>query len=129
MTGTTTSMSTLHTNYDVGDIVQKRVSLESLDLAEKIKYVENHFHPSPPYQHFCTQVVDKGTQCPKALMFQSSWLDQYNWLVYSASDAGGYCPDSIPTLAQCWLTLYTTMAHGRHTTLDQCSLDRWRMVG
>ena len=26
-------------------------------------------------------------------------------------------------------TLYTTMAHGRHTTLDQCSFDRWRMVG
>ena len=26
-------------------------------------------------------------------------------------------------------TLYTTMAHGRHTTLDQCSLDHWRMVG
>ena len=26
-------------------------------------------------------------------------------------------------------TLYTTMAHGWHTTLDQCSFDRWRMVG
>ena len=26
-------------------------------------------------------------------------------------------------------TLYTTMTHGRHTTLDQCSFDRWRMVG
>ena len=26
-------------------------------------------------------------------------------------------------------TLYTTMAHGQHTTLDQCSFDRWRMVG
>ena len=26
-------------------------------------------------------------------------------------------------------TLYTTMAHGRHTTLDQCSFDCWRMVG
>ena len=26
-------------------------------------------------------------------------------------------------------TLDTTMAHGRHTTLDQCSFDRWRMVG
>ena len=89
--GTTTSMSTLHTKYDVGDIVQKRVSLESLDPAEKIKYVENHFRPSPSYQHFCTQVVDKGTQGPKTLMFQSSWLDQYHWLVYSASDAGGYC--------------------------------------
>ena len=89
--GTTTSMSTLHMNYDVGDIVQKRVSLESLDPAETIKYVENHFRPSPSYQLFCTQVVDKGTQGPKTLMFQSSWLDQYNWLVYSASDAGGYC--------------------------------------
>ena len=26
-------------------------------------------------------------------------------------------------------TLYTTMTHGWHTTLDQCSYDRWRMVG
>ena len=33
----------------------------------------------------------KGPKGPKTLMFQSSWLDQYNWLVYSASDTGGYC--------------------------------------
>ena len=26
-------------------------------------------------------------------------------------------------------TLYTTMAHGWHTTLDQCSFDCWHMVG
>ena len=26
-------------------------------------------------------------------------------------------------------TVYTTMAHGCHTTLCQCSFERWRMVG
>ena len=40
-----------------------------------------------------TSVHKLSTKGPKVqkLMFQSSWLDQYNWLVYSASDAGGYC--------------------------------------
>ena len=38
-------------------------------------------------------------------------------------------PDSIPTLAQCWFNVVHYNGHGRHTTLDQCSFDRWRMVG
>ena len=43
------------------------------------------------------------------------------------------CPSSTQIAFLRWSnvgsTLYTTMAHGRHTTLDQCSFDRWRMVG
>ncbi|KAJ8032894.1 Zinc finger MYM-type protein 1 [Holothuria leucospilota] len=84
------TVPTLHT-YDVGDIVQNRVSLETLDQAARIKYVENHFHPPASYENYCTQIIHKGNQGAKTLKFQSLWLDQYNWLVYSPSEAGGYC--------------------------------------
>lgn len=77
--------------YDVGAIVQGGVCLDKLDPAEKIKYLENHFHPSADYQHFHTQVIKKGNQPQKTLRFQSSWLETYNWLVYSPLDNGGYC--------------------------------------
>ena len=76
-----------------GDIVQKTgFPWKVLIQQKKIKYVENHFRPSPSYQTLLyTSCRQRDPKVQKTLMFQSSWLDQYNWLVYSASDAGGYC--------------------------------------
>ena len=53
------------------------------------------FHCTEPRLYdiaFSTCNVQKSSEKKEKLfMFQSSWLEQYKWLVYSPSQQGGYC--------------------------------------
>ena len=70
----------------------------------------------------------------------SEKLYKFNRMPFGYTGSGGFFQRSVDNVladtqiaflrwSNVGSTLYTTMAHGRHTTLDQCSFDRWRMVG
>ena len=77
---------------DVGYILNGTVSRTTLSDYEKCQYLTNHFDPEPGYQKFVTQTVTRGkNKETKKLVFQSSWLQKYGWLVYSPVAEGGLC--------------------------------------
>ena len=78
--------------YDVGNILEGKVVLETLDKEEKLNYLKNHYTPRTGYDKFITQTVMKGKDRKvKTLTFQASWLQKYKWLIYSEAVRGGLC--------------------------------------
>ena len=69
---------------DFGQVVQLKSERDLTDN-EKLFLLRHHFVPSKNYQ-FPAKVISGRTR-----HFQSSWLDQYNGLVYSELEDGGYC--------------------------------------
>ena len=57
----------------------------SLSHQHKFTLLKSHFRLRDNY------VFPKTKQNNKMRSFQASWLKTYPWLVYSASEDGGYC--------------------------------------
>ncbi len=68
---------------DFGRIV-KLMSSRQLTSDEKYYLLKHHFIPDKTY-NFPIHIGDHNRK------FQTKWLDEYNGLVYSVSDDGGYC--------------------------------------
>ena len=78
--------------YDVGNFLTGEVNRDSLSNCEKSKYLSEHFKPDKNYQSYVKQTLIRGkTKQKKVLTFQTSWLENYGWLVYSPAVGGGLC--------------------------------------
>ncbi len=69
---------------DFGRIV-KLMSSRQLTSDEKYYLLKHHFIPDKTYNFPIHSIGDHNRK------FQTKWLDEYNGLVYSVSDDGGYC--------------------------------------
>jgi len=69
---------------DFGCIV-KLMSSRQLTPNEKYYLLKHHFIPDKTYNFPIHSIGDHNRK------FQTKWLDEYNGLVYSVSDYGGYC--------------------------------------
>ena len=70
--------------------------------------------------------VDDVCLCPSSCYYECGVLCYLFLLIFENGSCSQIAFLRWPNVGS---TLYTTMAHGRHTTLDQCSFDRWHMVG
>ena len=67
------------------DFVNYVGSAQSLNSAERLSALQDHFKPDKRYS-FPTR-----TEYRKQRSFTYCWLEQYDWLVYSPSQDGAYC--------------------------------------
>lgn len=81
----------VHTDLDIGTIVSGDVSVDSLSNETKAQYLKKHFVPSTSYKFPGETVIKGKDKKSKTLTFQHSWLSEFEWLVYSPSEEGGYC--------------------------------------
>ena len=69
----------------LSDFVNYVGSAQSLNSAERLSALQDHFKPDKRY-NFPTH-----TEYRKQRSFRYCWLEQHDWLVYSPSQHGAYC--------------------------------------
>ena len=69
----------------VGDLFRQKTAFKSLNQAEKLDIINNHFRPGENYAF--PKVFMNG--CNRS--FQRSWQQCYPWLIYSQECDGGFC--------------------------------------
>ena len=85
--GSDSTVDVVH--YDVGHIVNKTSDRSKLSQQDILNYLDKHFVPTENFK-FHEQKIFKATENRHVtLTFQTSWLRQYPWLVYSPTVQGG----------------------------------------
>ena len=70
---------------DVGALLRKKITIKSLNQAEKLNVLTNHYKPGADFAF--RKVFMNG--CNRS--FQRAWLEKYPWLVYSKECDSGFC--------------------------------------
>ena len=84
-------------------LVRQKTAFKSLNQAEKLNIINNHFRPEENYA--LPKVFMNG--CNRS--FQRSWRQRYPWLVYSKECDGGFClPCILFAIRESLGTLVTT---------------------
>ena len=73
-------------DVDVGALLRQKTAFRSLNQAEKLNIIDNHFRPGEDYAF--PKVSMNGCNRPS---FQRSWQQRYPWLVHSQECDGGFC--------------------------------------
>jgi len=73
------------TYFDIAQFIER----SEISDTEKYNILQNHYRPDTDTD-LAYHEVRKGSRNCK-VSFQVSWLDDYNWLVYSPSKMGGFC--------------------------------------
>ena len=90
-------------DVDVGALFRQKTAFKSLNQAEKLNIINNHFRPGEDYAF--PKVFMNG--CNRS--FQRSWQQRYPWLVYSKECDGGFClPCVLFAIRESLCTLVTT---------------------
>ena len=97
---------------DVGALLRKKITIKSLNQAEKLNVLTNHYKPGADFAF--PKVFMNG--CNRS--FQRAWLEKYPWLVYSEECDGGF---SLPCI------FFST--HAQVGILVNTPFIRWTKVG
>lgn len=87
---TTSGITSKSTQYDadVGTSLDKTRPLTSAFMYSCLRH---HYEPNSNDIKLSAQLVTSGSRKGKQLSFQTTWLKEYPWLVYSPSLRGGLC--------------------------------------
>ena len=69
----------------VGALIRQKTDFKSLNQAEKLNIIDNHFRPAEDY------VFPKLSTNGCNRSFQRSWQQRYPWLIYIKEFKGGFC--------------------------------------